>query len=87
MKIETNPIQDFLETSLPSQPDAVRTVSNSDADAAIRLNYAHLIDEAGQSPSTDRIDVQRALELLSSGQLESPENIRAAVENILKLGI
>jgi hypothetical protein len=40
-----------------------------------------------QAPQTDIDAIQRARELLLSGQLESPENIRTAAENILELGI
>ena len=45
------------------------------------------IEQAQQIPSEDTGAVQQARELLSSGQLDSPENIRAAAEAIVKSGV
>lgn len=87
MKIETNGIQDFLGKSPPKQLNSAGALSNNDADASLRANYASLIDEATQIPDTDTNTVQQAQQLLLSGQLESPENIRAAAENIITFGI
>lgn len=87
MKIETNGIQDFFEKSPSNQLNSPKALSNDDADASLRANYASLIDEATQIPHADTNTVQQAQELLLSGQLESPENIRAAAENIVRFGI
>ena len=87
MKIETNGIQDFLGKSPPNQLNSARALSNGDADASLQADYASLIDQATQIPHTDTSAVQQAQQLLLSGQLESPENIQAAAENIVKFGI
>lgn len=87
MKIDTNEIQDFLGNSSSKQLNSARAISNNDADASLRVNYASLIDEATQIPHTDTNTIQQAQELLLSGELENPENIQAAAENIIKFGI
>jgi hypothetical protein len=86
-KIDTSQIQDFLEKPSSKQSDPTRALPNSGADVSLQVNYASFIDKATQTPQTDTQAVQRAQELLLSGELENPENIRAAAENIVKFGI
>jgi len=85
-KINTSQIQDLLEKLSPKQPTAGAPPNNA-ADASLQLDYASFIDKATQTPQTDTKAVQRAQELLISGQLENPQNIRVAAENISKFGI
>jgi hypothetical protein len=87
MKIDTNGIQDFLENSPSKQLNSARALSNSDTDASLWVDYASLIDKAMQIQHTDTDAVQQAQELLLSGQLEAPENVQAAAENIIRFGI
>lgn len=87
MKIDTNGIQDFVEKSASKQFSSSRAPSNNDADASLRVNYASLIDKAMEIPHADANTVEQAQELLLSGELESPENIREAAENIGTFGI
>ena len=54
---------------------------------SIQVDYGSFIDKAMQIQQTDARAVQRARELLLSGRLESPENIRAAAKDIVKFGI
>jgi len=89
-KIDTNQIQDLLEKSSSRQSSSTRAVPNNDfgtPDVSFQVNYASLIDKAMQTPKTDSRTVQRARELLLSGQLECPENICEAAENIITFGI
>jgi hypothetical protein len=86
-EVNTNPVRDFLETSLSRQPGFAGPLRNDDEDVSVQVDYASLIDEAMQSPQTDTQTVQRARELLLSGELESPENILEAAENIVTFGI
>lgn len=86
-EVDTNQIRDFLEKSSSRQPNSAGALPNDDADVSVQVNYASLIDNAMQGPQTDTQAVQRARELLLSGQLESPENVREAAENIVNLGI
>ncbi|GAH68603.1 unnamed protein product [marine sediment metagenome] len=86
-KIDANQIGDILEKSSPKQPDSAKTPTNNGVDASLQVNYASLIEKAKQTLPTDSKAVQLAQELLLSGQLESPKNIRAAAKDIIKFGI
>lgn len=86
-KIDTSQNQDFLEKSLSKQPSSGNALSNIGADVSLQVDYASFINKVMQAQHTDTEAVQRAQELLLSGQLDSPENIRAATENIIKSGI
>ena len=60
---------------------------NNDVDVSLQVDYASLIEKAAQQPETDAQIVQRAREMLLSGRLESPQNVRKAAESIVKFGI
>jgi len=54
------------------------------------VDYGTLIEEAKSAEADPRAEaeaVTEARELLLSGQLETPENIRSAAENIVRLGV
>lgn len=88
-KIDSNQIPDILKESSSKQNDTQRISATSEdgADASLQVNYDSLIEKAMQTPQADDGAVQQAQELLQSGQLESPENIQEAAENIIKFGI
>ena len=86
-KIDNNQVPDILKESFAKQPDPSKLPANNEVDASLQVSYDSLIEKAKQIPSEDTNAVQLARELLLSGQLESPENIRAAAENIIKFGI
>jgi hypothetical protein len=86
-EVDTNQIRDFLEKSSSRQPNSAGPLPNEDVDVSVQVNYASLIDKALQSPQTDDQAVQRARELLLSGQLETLENTREAAEYIVTFGI
>ncbi len=85
-EVDTNQIRDFLEKSSSRPPNSAGALPNNDADVS-QVNYASFIDDAMQSPQADTQTVQRARELLLSGQLESSEGIREAAEYIVNCGI
>lgn len=87
MKIDTNQIQDLLEKLSTIQLNSAKPLQNSDPDVSLQVDYASFIKEATKTQQTDTKDIQRAQQLLSSGKLETPQNIRAAAENITKFGI
>ena len=86
-KVDTNQIQGFLEKSSSRQPNSAAALTGNDADVSVQVDYASFIDRAMQTPQTDTKTVQRARELLLSGQLESSENIRKAAKNIIEFSI
>ncbi|MFZ2146814.1 MAG: hypothetical protein WAV28_06305 [Sedimentisphaerales bacterium] len=86
-KVDANQIHGFLEKSSSSQPNSAAAHPDNDVDASIQVDYASFIERAMQAPKTDTQAVQKARELLVSGQLESPKNIKRAAENIINFGI
>ena len=78
--------QTLGKTPLP-HPDSANTRPAGDLDATIQMEFADVLNQAKQADEPDSEAVQKARELLLSGQLTSPENVRAAAENILNLGI
>jgi len=86
-KVDTNQIQGFLEKSSSRQPNSTAALPDNDVNASIQVDYASFIDRAMQTPQTDSKAVQQTKELLLSGQLESPKNIRRVAKNIIILGI
>ena len=86
-KVNNNQINNFLEKMPSKQPSPPAAASGNDADVSVRVDYASFIDAAMQTPKTDSQAVEKARQLLLSGQLESPENIKQAAENIITFGI
>ena len=86
-KINNSQVPDILKESFSKQPEPSKGSADNQADASLYIGNESLIEKAMQIPPEDADAVQRARQLLLSGQLENPENIRAAAENILKFGI
>jgi hypothetical protein len=86
-KIDTNKFQDFVDKPSSNQPNPAGHLPNKNGDVSVQVDYASLIDKAKQIPQADPGAIQRARELLQSGQLETRENIRETAENIIKFGI
>ncbi len=86
-KVNTNQIQNFLEKPSSRLPGHVAAASGNDADVSVQVDFASFVDAAMQTPETDSQAVEKARQLLLSGQLESPENIKQAAENIITFGI
>lgn len=87
MKIDANGIQDFIEKPQAPQVNKANARSRNVSDASLRVDCASIIEQAGQIPQVDAEAVHRARQMLRSGQLESPENIQAAAENIVRFDI
>jgi hypothetical protein len=85
-KINNNQFQQFLK---PVQPDAQNKIQNdiTSESASSSVSCDKLIIQAQQMDTEDTQAVQNARKLLLSGQLDTPENIKKAAENILKFGI
>lgn len=86
-KIHTNQIRELLEELSSRQPGPAGGAANNNQDVSVQVNYASLIDQAMQTTPADHDVVAEARELLISGKLESPENYKAAAENIVMFGI
>ena len=86
-KVNTKQIQGLMEKSSSRQPNSAAALPGNDEDVSVQVNYASFIDRAMQTPQTDSKAIERARELLLSGQLESPENFKRAAKKILTCGI
>jgi len=86
-KIENNQVPNILKESSAMQSGPSNTPAKTGLDASLQVSYDSLIEQAKKIPSEDTNVVQQARELLLSGQIDNPENIRAAAEAIVKLGI
>lgn len=86
-KIESNQVPDILKDSSAMQSSPSNIPAKAGLDASLRVSYDSWIEQAKQLPPEDANLVQRARELLYSGQLDNPENIRAAAEAMVTFGI
>ncbi|MHC4531714.1 MAG: hypothetical protein ACYSXD_09165 [Planctomycetota bacterium] len=86
-KIENNQVPDILKESSAMQSNQSNTPAKTGLDASLQVSYDSLIEQAKQVPAEDADLVQQARELISSGQLDNNENIRAAAEAIVNFGI
>ena len=86
-KVDNHQIQNFLEKPSSKLPASAAAVSGNDGDVSVQVDYASFIDTAMQTPKTDSQAIENAKQLLLSGQLESPENVKQAAENIITFGI
>lgn len=86
-KINHNPIADLLRDAA-ARPAQTRLASvDSGADASLQVSYEPLVAQAGQESVDHAAIVERARQMLLSGELDTPENIRAAAKNMIKFGI
>ena len=86
-KVDTNQIQSFLEKTPSRIKKNVAAFAGNDAEVSVQVDYASLIESAIKVPQTDSKAIEQAKKLLLSGQLESPENIQQAADNIINSGI
>ena len=80
-KINNNQVQNLINSG--NQPSPAKNVPNNDVDASLQVNYVPVM----QNNDDDTEAVEHARNLLLSGELESPENIKDAAENIIEFGI
>jgi hypothetical protein len=85
--ISTNQASPILGNIPLQSVDPAKSRPANNLDATLQISYADLVEKAEQSPAADTERVQEARELLLSGELTSPENIRSAAQSILDFGI
>jgi hypothetical protein len=85
--IHNNQVAHMMGKGPLPHTDAPNKRLSDESDATIQVNFGEVIDQARQSAKADADAVGKARELLRSGRLTSPENIRSAAEGILTLGI
>ena len=86
-KVNNNPISEILKDLTAKQTDSSGVAKNNTADASLQVSYEAVIEKAQEASAEDTGAVERARRLILSGELDSPENIRKAAENIVKFGV
>jgi len=86
-KININQISDSFDGSAAAKLNRSKNATGSQADATIQIDNAQLMEQASQSQPTNADAVQKAIELIKSGQLTTPANIKEAASNIVKFGV
>ncbi|MCF7972269.1 MAG: hypothetical protein K9N55_00480 [Phycisphaerae bacterium] len=75
-----------MKSGISSQVNTQTDTENTQ-DASLQISFDGIIEKAKQAPTPDGAAVTRAKELIASGQLDTPQNILEAVQNILKYGV
>jgi len=87
-KVNTNQILNFLDKTSVQQSNSNDSALNNDLEVSLQVDYAAFIETAlAQALETDSDTVEKARQLLESGQLDTEENINAAAEQIVDFGI
>ena len=86
-KIPTNQFRDISEELSSRRPNSGGAIPNSDMDVSVHVDNANLIKKAIQIPESDPRQIEKARDLLLSGQLESPENFLEAAKNLYDYGV
>ena len=85
--IQRNQVSHIMGKGVTPNADAPNGRSSEGTDATLQVNFADLIGQAMQAKETDANVVEKARELLQSGELTSPESIRSAARNMVTFGI
>jgi hypothetical protein len=85
--IDTSQMNPLLGNTPLQSVDPAKSRPTNDLDATLQVSFADLIEKAKQPLAADTESVQEAKQLLLSGELTSPENIRAAAQSMLDFGI
>ena len=85
--IHNNQTAHVMGTGGSPRSDAANKRLSDESDATLQVDYAHVIDQATQTGKAKTNAVQKARELLRSGQLTTLANIRSAADDIVRFGI
>lgn len=85
--INNNHVTRMMGMNAAPQANGTNRPVADNLDATLQVNFADMVNQALQASEADTDAVETAKELIQSGRLTTPENIRSAAENILKFGI
>jgi len=85
--IHNDQIAHVMGTGGLPRGDAANKRLSDESDATLHVDYAHVIDQATQTGKAKTNAVEKARELLRSGQLTTLANIRSAADDIVRFGI
>jgi len=85
--INNNHVVRMMGMNTAPQTNGTSRMAETKPDATLQANFADLVNQALQTSETEPNAVEKARELIQSGRLTTPENIRSAAESILDFGI
>jgi uncharacterized radical SAM superfamily Fe-S cluster-containing enzyme len=85
-KIDNEQIRRLMETAGQQKPAVSKARVNNEPDATLQADFTALIEQAKAEPD-GAAAVEKARQLIKTGQLDTKENIRQAAENIITFGI
>ncbi|OHB49474.1 MAG: hypothetical protein A2Y10_16240 [Planctomycetes bacterium GWF2_41_51] len=85
-KVNNKQVSDILKDVAKQSQPLNRSVTDR-ADASLQISSESLIDQVKQIPSENTSAVEEARRLIAAGKLDTPENIKAAAQAILKFGV
>ena len=84
-KINSNIVQNYIRFSADKKN---KTEPKNKPGDDLQLKNNKLIDQAMQNKvNTNNLNIESIKELINSGKLDTPENIRKAADNIIDFGI
>ena len=86
-KRENSQISNILRDSSATQSSSFSAPAKAGIDASLQVSYDSLIEQASQAPQEDAGAIERARQLMASGQIDSLENIQQAAEAMIKFGV
>lgn len=85
--IQNDPVPRVIGHNSLRHADATNRRFRDDSDATLQVDFADLISQATEASNTDADAVRKAREMISSGRLADPENLRSVAEDIVSFGI
>ena len=85
--IDVHRIQDLLLKPVGKKHKTQESSGTSMPEVAFDAEYGDLIATALRFTPADEYSVERARELITTGQLDTPEAVRTAATNIIQSGI
>ncbi|MFA5783880.1 MAG: hypothetical protein WC962_03260 [Phycisphaerae bacterium] len=85
-KVNTSQLQDILANAAAKKARNSEPGQNRSTDASLQVDYDALIKQASGGDNEQQ-KIQKAKELLDSGQLDTPQNISQAAKNIAQSGV
>jgi flagellar hook-basal body complex protein FliE len=86
-RVNTSQLQDILANAAAKQARNTEAGQDRSTDASLQADYAALIKQASDACADDQIRLQKAKELLDTGQLETLDNVRQAAQDIAQFGV
>lgn len=85
--INTSLVQGMQAKAAQKKESGERSNRRTEPDATLQVRYAPVIAQAIKTPVADAEAVKAAQEMLAKGELDKPEVIRQAAENMVRYGI